>query len=137
MNHGIRYPELGIAEAHHDCSHHGGDPAKLASVAKIDRFNLEQFAHVVGRLKSLKEGPGTLLDNTILMWGSGLGDGDSHTHKRLPTILAGKGGGTVKPGRYVKVNGNQGDLLSAILARAGVKLAKPIGIGTKLLAELS
>jgi hypothetical protein len=137
MNQGIRYPELGLTDAHHENSHHGGDPAKLAAVAKIDRFNIEQFAHVVGRLKSLKEGSGTLLDNTIFMWGSGLGDGDSHTHKRLPTLIAGKGGGTVKPGRYVKGQGNQGDLLSAMLARAGVKLAKPIGIGTKLLAELS
>jgi len=138
MNHGIRYPELGMSEAHHDCSHHGNDPAKLALVAKIDKFNMEQFAYVVSRLKSLHEGPGTLLDNTLLLWGSGLGDGDSHTHQRLPTLLAGKGGGTVKTGRYVpKCHGNQGDLLSALLARAGVKLARPVGIGTKLLQELS
>lgn len=137
MNHGVRYPELNIAESHHDCSHHGSDARKLELVAKIDRFNLEQYAYLVGRLKSLREGPGTLLDNTIFMWGSGLGDGDSHTHQRLPTILAGKGGGTVKTGRYVKVHGTQGDLLSAIVARAGVKLQKLIGNGTKLLAELS
>jgi len=137
MNQGIRYPELAISEAHHDCSHHGNDPAKLALISKIDRFNIEQFAYIVGRMKSLREGPGTLLDNTIFMWGSGLGDGDSHTHQRLPTLIAGKGGGTVKPGRYVKEHGNQGDLLTAILARAGVKLAKPVGIGTKLLQELS
>jgi hypothetical protein len=137
MNHGIRYPELGMAEAHHDLSHHGGDPAKLAAVARIDRFNIEQFAYVVGRMKSLHEGPGTLLDNTIFMWGSGLGDGDSHTHQRLPLIIAGKGGGTVKGGRYVKAHGNQGDLLTSILARAGVKLARPIGIGTKMIPELS
>ncbi|HZE99479.1 MAG TPA: DUF1552 domain-containing protein [Planctomycetota bacterium] len=137
MNQGIRYPELGQSEAHHELSHHGGDAAKLAAVAKIDRFNLEQFAYVAGRMKGLKEGPGSLLDNTILMWGSGLGDGDSHTHQRLPTILAGKGGGTVRVGRYAKAHGNQGDLLTAILARAGVKLPKPIGIGTKLLQELA
>lgn len=137
MNHGVRYPELGLPEGHHDLSHHGGDPKKLDGVAKIDRFNLEQFAYVVGRMKSLKEGSGTLLDNCIFMWGSGLGDGDSHTHLRLPTILAGKGGGTVKVGRYAKAHGNQGDLLTAILARAGVKLPKPVGIGTKMLQELS
>lgn len=138
MNQGIRYPELGMSEAHHDCSHHANDPAKLALVAKIDRFNLEQFAYVVSRMKGLREGPGTLLDNTMFMWGSGLGDGDSHTHQRLPTLLAGKGGGSVKTGRYVaKCHGNQGDLLTAILARAGVKLARPVGIGTKLLPDLS
>jgi hypothetical protein len=138
MNQGIRYPELGMSEAHHDCSHHGNDPAKLALIAKIDRFNLEQFAYVVSRMKGLREGPGTLLDNTMFLWGSGLGDGDSHTHQRLPTILAGKGGGSVKTGRYVgKCRGNQGDLLTAILARAGVKLPRPVGNGTKLLQELS
>ena len=137
MNHGVRYPELGLPETHHDLSHHGGDPKKLEAVAKIDRFNIEQFAAIVGRMKTLKEGPGSLLDNCIFMWGSGLGDGDTHTHVRLPTILAGKGGGTVKVGRYAKVHANQGDLLTAILARAGVKLPKPIGIGTKMLQELS
>jgi hypothetical protein len=137
MNQGIRYPEINVTENHHDCSHHGGDPNKLALVAKIDRFNIEQFAYIVGRMKGLREGAGTLLDNTIFMWGSGLGDGDSHTHQRLPTVIAGKGGGTVKPGRYVKAHGNQGDLLTAILARAGVKLPRPVGIGTKLLQELS
>ena len=137
MNQGIRYPEINVTENHHDCSHHGGDPNKLALVAKIDRFNIEQFAYVVQRMKSLREGSGSLLDNTIFMWGSGLGDGDSHTHQRLPTVIAGKGGGTVKPGRYVKAHGNQGDLLTAILARAGVKLPRPVGNGTKMLQELS
>jgi hypothetical protein len=137
MNQGIRYPEINVTENHHDCSHHGGDPGKLSLVAKIDRFNIEQFAYIVARMKSLREGSGTLLDNSIFLWGSGLGDGDSHTHQRLPTLIAGKGGGTVKPGRYAKAHGNQGDLLTAILARAGVKLPRPIGIGTKLLQELS
>lgn len=138
MNHGVRYPELGMSESHHDVSHHQNDPNKLALVAKIDRFNIEQFAYVVSRMRSLKEGPGTLLDNTIFMWGAALGDGDSHTHQRLPTIIAGKGGGTVRTGRYVpRCQGNLGDLLTAILARGGVKLPKPIGCGTKMLAELS
>src|SRR5579859_1625977 len=109
MNQGIRYPEINVTENHHDCSHHGGDPNKLALVAKIDRFNIEQFAYILTRMKSLREGAGTLLDNTIFMRGSGLGDGDSHTHQRLPASIAGKGAGTVKPGRYVKARGNQGD----------------------------
>jgi hypothetical protein len=138
MNHGIRYPELGMTESHHDVSHHQNDPAKLALVAKIDRFNIEQFAYVVARMKSLKEGPGTLLDNMIFMWGAALGDGDSHTHQRLPTIIAGKGGGTIRTGRYVpRCQGNLGGLLTAILARAGVKLPRPVGCGTKLLPDLS
>ncbi len=135
---GINYPELGFSDHHHDCSHHGNDQDKIAKVAKIDRFNIEQFAYIVTRMKSLREGPDTLLDNCIMMWGSGQEDGDSHSNRRLPTILAGRGGGTIRTGRYVpKCNGNHGDLLTAILARAGVPIEKPIGIGTKLLPDLS
>jgi hypothetical protein len=138
MNHGINYPELGFSESHHENSHHGNDPVKLEKVAKIDRFNIEQFAYLVGRMKGLREGAGTLLDNTIFMWGSGLGDGNNHTNQGLPCIIAGKGGGSIRTGRYVaKCSGNQGDLLTAILARAGVALPTPIGIGTKLLPDLS
>ena len=138
MNHGINYPELGFSESHHENSHHGNDPVKLEKVAKIDRFNIEQFSYLVARMKGLREGAGTLLDNTIFMWGSGLGDGNSHTNQGLPCIIAGGGGGTIRSGRYVaKCAGNQGDLLTAILARAGVTLPAPIGIGTKLLPDLS
>jgi hypothetical protein len=139
MNHGINYPELDFSDSHHDNSHHENtDQVKLAKIAKIDRFNLEQYAYLIGRMKSLKEGAGTLLDNTIFMWGSGLGNGHDHTHRSLPCIIAGHGGGTIRSGRHVqKCNGNQGDLLTALLARAGVQVAKPIGIGTKLLPDLS
>ncbi len=138
MNHGINYPELGFSDSHHENSHHGEDPVKLAKVAKIDRFNIEQYAYLIGRMRSLREGAGTLLDNTIFTWGSGLGDGNNHTNRSLPTIVAGRGGGTIRTGRHVpKCNGNQGDLLTAILARAGVPLPKPMGNGTKLLPDLS
>jgi hypothetical protein len=137
-NQGVSYPELPFSDLHHELSHHGKDPAVLAKLAQIDRFNIEQFAYLVSRMKSLKEGGGTLLDNVIFTWGSGLGDGHGHTTTRLPTVIAGGGGGTIRTGRYVpKVTGNQGDLLTGILTRAGVQLAKPVGCGTKMLAELS
>jgi len=134
---GLNYPELGFAENHHDLSHNDGkEVEKLSKLTKINYFNLQQFAYIVGRMKSLKEGAGTLLDNSIFMWGCGMDHG-GHTNQRLPTILAGRGGGTVRPGRYAKCKGNIGDLLTAILARAGVPLDKPIGCGTKLLPDLS
>jgi hypothetical protein len=138
MNHGINYPELPFSESHHDLSHHEQKEDKLVKISQIDRFNIEQYAYLIGRMRSLKEGNGTLLDNTMFMWGSGLGDGHNHTWKRLPTIIAGKGGGTIKTGRYVqKCNGNQGDLLTAMLTRAGVPMTQPIGFGTKMLPDLS
>jgi hypothetical protein len=138
MNHGLSYPELGFSDAHHELSHHGNDPEKGEKISRIDHFNIEQYAYLVTRMKGLREGGGTLLDNCMFMWGSGVGDGDSHTHQRLPTIIAGKGGGTISTGRYVKkCDGNRGDLLMAVLARAGVTPDKPIGIGTKLMPDLS
>jgi len=138
MNHGINYPELPFSESHHDLSHHEGKAEKLDKIAVIDRFNIEQFSYLVQRMKSLKEAGGTLLDNTIFTWGSGLGDGHNHAWQRLPTVIAGGGGGTIRSGRYVpKVTGNQGDLLTGILARAGVPMPKPVGFGTKMLPELS
>ncbi len=138
MNHGMHYKELPFSESHHDLSHHENKAEKLDKIAQIDRFNIEQFSYLVSRMKSLKEAGGTLLDNTIFTWGSGLGDGHNHAWTRLPTIIAGGGGGTIRTGRYVpKVTGNQGDLLTGILTRAGVPMPKPVGFGTKMLAELS
>jgi hypothetical protein len=135
---GINYPELGFSDGHHDVSHHDADQVKLTKVAQIDKFNLEQFAYIITKMKGLREGPGTLLDNSIMLWGSGQEDGSNHSNRRLPTIIAGKGGGTIRTGRHVpKASGNQGDLLTAILARVGVPLERPIGIGTKLLPDLS
>jgi hypothetical protein len=106
-------------------------------VAAITAFNIEQFAYMVKKLHSLKEGAGTLLDNCIMMWGSGLEDGNKHTRENLPFILAGKGGGSIETGRFLPhTKGNQGDLLSTILTCAGIPLDRPIGISTKQLQEM-
>lgn len=134
--HAISYPEIDVNNSHHDLSHTDNNPEKITKLSKVDRFNIEQYAYIVGRMKSLREGSGTLLDNCIFMWGSAMDNG-GHQFRRLPTIIAGRGGGTIRTGRYAKCNGNIGDLQSAILARVGVPLDKPLGCGTKLLAELS
>lgn len=133
--HAISFPEVGVNDSHHEISHND-NPDKPPKIMKVDRFAIEQYAYLITKMKSLKEGPGTLLDNCIVMWGSGMDQG-WHSFKRLPTIIAGRGGGTIRTGRYAKANGNIGDLLMAILARAGVNVDKPIGCGTKLLAELA
>ncbi len=134
--HAISYPEIGINDSHHDLSHTDNKPEKIAKLTKVDRINIEQYAYIVGRMKNLKEGSGTLLDNCIFMWGSAMDHG-GHAFRRLPTIIAGRGGGTIRTGRHVKVKGNIGDLQSALLARVGVQLDKPIGCGTRLLPDLS
>ncbi|CAA9385947.1 MAG: diguanylate cyclase/phosphodiesterase (GGDEF & EAL domains) with PAS/PAC sensor(s) [uncultured Phycisphaerae bacterium] len=95
------FPDLGITEGHHSLSHHGGAADKVAAIQRIDRFHMEQLAYFIERLKSVKEGSGTLLDNTQLLCGSGIGDGNRHNHENLPIVWAGKAGGQVKTGRHV------------------------------------
>ncbi len=94
------YSFIGAPEGHHDLSHHGGDSAKHDKIKKINRFHLEQFAYMLGKLKTIKEANGsTLLDNVMVVYGSGIGDGDRHNHNDLPILLAGRGGGTLeRPG---------------------------------------
>jgi hypothetical protein len=135
---GVSYPELGFTDAHHSQTHHNNQPDKVAKVAAITAFNIAQFAYMVKKMASLREGEGTLLDNCIMMWGSGLEDGNKHARENLPFIIAGKGGGTINTGRFLAdTKGNQGDLLTTILACAGIPLDRPIGIATKQLAEMT
>ncbi len=92
---------------------------------------------MVSKMANLKEGTGTLLDNSIMMWGSGLENGDKHERKNLPFVIAGKGGGTLNTGRFITdTTGNQGDLLGTLLTAAGIPLDRPIGIGTKVLTGM-
>ena len=93
---------VGVTEGHHDLSHHRNDPAKIAKVRTINTFHIEQFAYLIGKLKAIPEGDGTLLDNCMIAYGSGNSDGNRHTHDNLPMLLAGKGGGTIKTGRHIR-----------------------------------
>lgn len=95
------YPMIGVSDGHHDLSHHGKDEEKLEKIRKIDQFHMEQFAYFLQRLDSVKEGEGTLLDHSLIVYGSGIGDGNRHNHDDLPILLAGGGNGTVKTGRHL------------------------------------
>ena len=135
---GVSYPELGFTDEHHSVTHHNNQEEKSGKVAKIAAFNVAQFAYMVEKMHNLREGEGTLLDNCIMMWGSGLEDGNKHTRENLPFILAGRGGGALNTGRFLtEVSGNQGDLLGTLLNCAGVPLDRPMGIATKQLPELT
>src|SRR5688572_8989316 len=134
---GVSYPELGFTNTHHSQTHHANDAEKVRKVAAITAFNIEQFAYMIKRMHSIREGDGTLLDNCIMMWGSGLEDGNTHRRENLPFIVAGRGGGSINPGRFLTdVRGNQGDLLTTLLGCAGVPLDRPIGIATKQITEM-
>ncbi|MBD3676000.1 MAG: DUF1552 domain-containing protein [Planctomycetaceae bacterium] len=134
---GVSYPELGFTDKHHSTTHHNNQPEKVKKVAAITKFNIDQFAYMVNKMANLREGDGTLLDNCIMIWGSGLEDGNKHRRENLPFIIAGKGGGSVNTGRFLpNVKGNQGDLLTSLLKCAGVPTDRPVGIATKEIKEI-
>jgi hypothetical protein len=95
------YREIGIADGHHPLTHHRNDPAMMEKVAQINTYHMQQFAGWVEKLKSIKEGDGSLLDNSMIVYGAGLSDGNRHTHEDLPTIIVGKGGGYIRGGRRI------------------------------------
>ncbi|MBP3960838.1 DUF1552 domain-containing protein [Gemmata sp. G18] len=96
------YKMIDVPEGHHDLSHHGNDAAKLAKIKKINTFHMEQFAYMIGKMRAVKEPNGScLLDNVMIVYGSGNGDGNRHNHDDLPVLLVGKGGGTIESGRHV------------------------------------
>ena len=98
-----KYRMVGITEGHHELTHHFNNPEKIAKVRTINTFHVRQFAYLVAKLKSIPEGSGTLLDNCMIAYGSGNADGNRHSHDNVPLLLAGKGGGTLQPGRHIRV----------------------------------
>ncbi len=120
------YPEIGIPEAHHGLTHHQGDAEKIAKVIEINRYHVQQFAYLVKKFKATPDGDGTLLDHVMVTYGSGLSDGNAHDHANLPIVLAGRGCGTLKPGRYVRHPNEtpMANLFVAMLDRMGVPVEK-------------
>jgi hypothetical protein len=96
------YRIIDVSEGHHDLSHHQNNAEKLNKIAQINRFHMDQFAYLLGRLRAIPEGTGTLLDNCMIVYGSGNGDGNRHNHDELPILLAGKGGSTITAGRHLR-----------------------------------
>lgn len=116
------YRAIGITDGHHDISHHGKDPDKLEKKRQIDRFHVEQLAYVLNRMKSVKEGSGTLLDNTLVVYGGGIGDGDRHNHDDLPLLLAGGQALGVRQGLHRKFSRGtpMNNLLLTLVDRIGI-----------------
>jgi hypothetical protein len=96
------YKHLDVSEGHHELSHHGNDAKKLEKIRKINTFHVEQVAYMLTKMKAVKEANGScLLDNVMMVYGSGIGDGNRHNHDDLPILLMGKGGGTIEGGRHL------------------------------------
>ena len=95
------YPHLGVRQGHHSISHHRNAQPSIWNLTKINRYHCSLFAHFLDRLKGIKEGDGTLLDHSMIVYGGAIGDGNRHTHHDLPVLLAGKANGAIKTGRHV------------------------------------
>jgi hypothetical protein len=132
------YRHIGVPDGHHDLSHHGGSREKLEKIKKINRFHMSQFAYFLEKLKGIKEGDGNVLDNAMVLYGSGNGDGNRHNHDELPIVLVGKGGGTLATGRHVRYPRNTPltNLYLAMLERLGIS-ADHFGDSTGMLGNLS
>jgi hypothetical protein len=97
------YPFIGVPDGHHDLSHHGGDAEKQEKIRAINQFHVTHFAYFLEKLAGITEGDKTLLDKSMILYGSGLGDGNAHNHDNLPILLAGRGGDTITTGRHVRL----------------------------------
>jgi hypothetical protein len=96
------YRLINVPDGHHDLSHHQGRRDKQEKLGRINRFHMTQFSHLLGRLRSVREGEGTLLDSCMIVYGSGNSDGNAHNHDELPILLAGRGGNTIRAGRHLR-----------------------------------
>jgi hypothetical protein len=96
------YPFIGVPEGHHDLSHHENNPKKKEKIRDINKFHVTQLAYLLTKLKSIKEGDGTLLDHCMIVYGSANSDGNAHNHDDLPILLAGSGCGTIQTGRHLR-----------------------------------
>jgi hypothetical protein len=96
------YREIGVPEGHHGLSHHRNDPGLMDKVARINRYHMEQFAYFLRKLKATPDGDGSLLDHTMIVYGSGISDGNRHNHDNLPVLLAG-GSRVFRTGRHIRL----------------------------------
>ena len=136
------YPEIGVPEPHHPISHHGNNPDKLAKLAKINKFHVSLFAEFLQKMAATPEGNGSLLDNSLYLYGSGMGDPDAHDHTDLPLIVAGGAAGNMRGGRHVTYEKHtpMANLHLTLLNKAGIEMdsfADSNGTADELFAPVS
>ncbi|QDV63025.1 MULTISPECIES: DUF1552 domain-containing protein [Crateriforma] len=118
------YPEIGVPEPHHPVTHHGNNPQKLAKVAKINQYHISLFAKFLEKMAATPEADGNLLDHSLYMYGSGMGDPDAHDHHNLPVVVAGGAAGKMRGGRHIRYENPEplSNLHLTLLNKVGVPL---------------
>jgi hypothetical protein len=132
------YAHIGVPEAHHSISHHGNDAEKLAKYAKIGTYHIVKFAEFLDKLKATSDGDGTLLDHSLLYWGSGMSNGNQHDRNNPPAVLVGRAHGRLQGDRHIKAKKEEptANLLLAMAHVAGVEVDK-LGASNGRLDSLS
>ena len=132
------YREIGISDGHHNCTHHQNDPDKISKTIKINTHHVNQFAYLIDKMKSTPDGDGTLLDHSMILYGSSIADGNRHTHTNLPLALMGGGCGKIKGGRHLRCAEEtpMTNLLLSMLDKTGIHTEK-LGDSTGMLQHLS
>ena len=132
------YPFIDVKEGHHDLSHHGNNADKKEKIAKINVFHTTQLAYLLDRLNSVSEGDGTLLDHSMIAYGSANSDGNRHNHDDLPVLVAGGGCGTLDTGRHIRFQNETpiSNLWVSLLNRMEVDVER-LGDSTGTLSGLS
>lgn len=122
----MTYPQIGVPEAHHWASHHGGNPEKMAMNVKINIHHVNLFSRLVERMKRTQDGDGTLLDHAVLVYGGGMGDGNMHNSELVPLLTVGSGAGNLKGGRFLKYREGTPltNLQLTLLEKVGVTIDK-------------
>ena len=135
---GRTFPQFGIPDAHHPLSHHQNDPVKLAKLTTINQFHISLFAEFLETLRTTPDGDGSLLDHVVLMYGSGMSDGNTHDPMNLPLLLAGGGCGTVKGGRNIRFANDTplANLHLTLLDKLNVQHDETLFDGTGILGEI-
>ena len=125
------YPEIGVPDPHHPTTHHQNDPEKLAKVAKINAFHVSLFAYFLEKLKATPDGNGSLLDHSVYLYGSGMGNANVHSHIALPYLVAGTGAGAIQGGRHIKARTHDpsGNLLFTVVDKFGIARDR-VGLST-------
>jgi len=120
------YPQIGVPDPHHPMSHHRNDPALIVKKAKIDTYHVQLLGYFLQKLQATQDGDGSLLDQSMILYGGGMGDGNLHRHSNLPCLMAGKLGGQFETGRHIAYTQDtpMSNLLLTILKKSGVEIDK-------------
>jgi len=133
------YRPIGVTDGHHSVTHHMNDPEKIAKVVKINTYHVETFAYLLDKMRKTPDGDGTLLDHSMILYGSSISDGNAHTHHDLPLVLAGGGRGQIKGGRHIRYPKEtpMNNLLLTMLEKSGVPVPDKLGDSTGKLDRLT